>query len=74
MRCPTDGYPMDAVGELGSMEVQYVCTNPWHPHGAGPCPKCGSTGHHTAAGMGAPPEAMCAACGFSWQPSIEGAA
>lgn len=74
MRCPTDGYLMEAVRELGSEEVEYVCTNPWHPFGSGPCPECGSTGPHDAAGMGMPPEAMCVSCGFSWQPSIEGTA
>lgn len=73
MLCPTDGYPMEIVGELGDSDLQYACTNPWHPHGAGPCPECSSTGQHTAVGMGAP-LALCASCGFSWQPSIEGAA
>ena len=59
--CPDDAYPMerDPEGEV------WVCTNPWHPLHPGPCPKCGSTGHHKASSLGEA-EVVCASCGHLW--------
>ena len=66
--CRADGYRMLDAATFGDPEAS-LCSNPWHPRHSGACPKCGSRAGHTLAGMGMA-EAMCAACGHLWVPSV----
>lgn len=71
MRCPECRYVMEQHGELGSEDVEYVCTNPWHPRRPGACPHCDSTADHRAAGIG-DLDAKCVECDHIWTPFPKG--
>jgi len=63
--CAAAGYRVQRLGELGSVEVTVLCTNPWCPT----IPTCpfGHSGPFKAAGIGRWPEAICR-CNTIWPP------
>lgn len=68
--CKFDGYTEQEHTFLGNNPPPFwSCTNPWHPHHPGACPKCKSEGNHKRAALGSN-EAMCARCGHEWDPGL----
>src|SRR5690349_6594794 len=73
-RCPLDAYPMLESRELlggRAAETPGSCTNPWHPHHPGACPKCGNFGFPKAGGGGlgnALAECENRGCRHRWKP------